>query len=92
MDMVEDSDEGEAVGDLVSEGVLLPGPMWVWEGEDCPDVGISSAELLEDVSRRTMRLMVTLGVFPIMKERPIRELCNMVTGGHLREWIHMFRK
>jgi len=39
--MVEDLEEGEADGDLVSEGALLPGLMWVWEGEDCPDAGIS---------------------------------------------------
>ena len=90
--MVEDLDEGEVVGDLVSEGVLLPGLMWVWEGEGCPDVGISSAELLEGVPLRTMRLMVTLGVFLVMKERPIRGLCNMVTGGQLWEWIRMLRR
>ena len=90
--MVEDSEEGEVDGDLASGEALLPGLMWVWEGEDCRDVDISSAELLEGVSRRTMRLIVTLGVFLIMKERPTRELCNMVTGGHLWEWIRMVHK
>jgi hypothetical protein len=41
--MVEDLEEGEGEvdGDSVSEGVLLPGLMLVWEGEDCQDVDIS---------------------------------------------------
>jgi hypothetical protein len=56
--MVEDLEEGEVDGDLVSEGVLLPGLMSVWEGEDCPDADISSAELPEHLSRRVIPLMV----------------------------------
>jgi hypothetical protein len=42
-DMVKDSEgeEGEVGGDLASEEALLPGPMSVWEEEDCRDVDIS---------------------------------------------------
>jgi hypothetical protein len=41
MDMVEDLEEEEGDGDLVSEGALLPGLMSAWEEEDCRDVAIS---------------------------------------------------
>ena len=39
MGMVEDLVEGD--GDSVLEEALLPGPMSVWEEEDCPDADTS---------------------------------------------------
>ena len=59
--MVEDLEEGEADGDLVSEGVLLPGLMSVWEEEDCRDVDTSSAEPRECLSPRVIALTVMPG-------------------------------
>ena len=68
MDTVEDLEEGEGDGDLVSGGVLLPGLMLVWEGEDCRDVDISSAELQECLRQQVIPIMVIPGVHLIMKE------------------------
>jgi len=90
--MVEDLEEGEVDGDSVSEGALLPGLMWVWEGEDCRGAATSSAELRECLSRRVIPLMVTLGVRLIIQEWPIRDLCHMVMRGHLWERIPMLNR
>jgi hypothetical protein len=78
--MVEDSEgeELEADGDLASEEALLPGPMSVWEEEDCRDVGISSAEPQECLSRRLTVLMAVLGVRLIMEKWLIPKLCRIV--------------
>lgn len=81
MDMVEDLEEGEGEGDSVSEEVLPPGLMLVWEEEGCLDVAISSVELRECLSRRLIPLMVALGLC-LMEEQLIRELCHMVMPEH----------
>jgi hypothetical protein len=80
--MVGDLEEED--GDSVLEEALPPGLMLAWEEEDCPGVGISSAELREQLLRRAMPLMVALGLRLIMEEWLIRELCHMaVMLGHL---------
>jgi hypothetical protein len=94
MDMAEDS-EGEEVevgGDLASEEALLPGLMLVWEGEDCRDVAISSAELRGCPSHRVTPPMADPGARPTMKKWPIRELCRMGMPGYLWEQIRMVRR
>lgn len=94
MDMAEDSegDEVEVDGDLASEEALLPGLMLVWEGEDCRDVVISSAEPRGCLFHRATPLMANPGVRLTMKEWPIRELCRMVMPGYPWEQIRMLRR
>ena len=76
MDMAEDL--GGEDGDLALEEALPPGPILVWEEEDCLDVAISSVELRECLSRRLIPPMVALGLCLIMGGWLIRELCHMV--------------
>jgi hypothetical protein len=78
MDMVEDLEGGD--GDSALEEALPPGLMLAWEGEDCRDVAISSAELQQCLPRRVILLMVALG------------LCHMVMPEHLWEQIPMHRR
>ena len=91
---VEDLEEED--GDSVLEEALPLGLMWVWGGEDCPDVVITSAELQEHLSRQVTLLMVALGLC-LMEGLLIRELCNMVVMlEHLweecQERTHTLRK
>jgi hypothetical protein len=94
MDMVEDSEgeEGEADGDSASGEALLPGLMWVWEGEGCRDVDIPSAELRGCLFHRVTPLMADPGIRHTMKEWRIRELCRMVMPGYLWEQVRMLRR
>ena len=94
MDAVEEpeGDEVEADGALVSGEALLPGPMLVWEGEDCRDVAIFSVQLRGCLFHRVTRLMVDPGASLTMKEWPIRELCRMGMPGDLWGQIRMLRR
>jgi len=92
---VEDLEEED--GDSVLEEALPLGLMWVWGGEDCLDVVITSAELQERLSRQVTLLMVALGLRLIMEGLLIRELCHMVVMlEHLweecQERTHTLRK
>jgi len=66
--MVEDLEEGEVDGDLVSEEALPLGLILVWEGEDCRGVDISSAEPQACLSRQLIPLIVPLGPCLIIEE------------------------
>jgi hypothetical protein len=95
MDLEEDLVEVD--GDSVSEEVLPPGLLLAWEGEDCQDVAISLVELRGCLSRRLIPLMVAPGLYLIMEEWLIRELCHMaVMLGDLweqcQEQIPMLRR
>ena len=88
--MVEDLEEGD--GGLASKEALPLGLMSAWEEEDYLVVAISSAELQECLSHRSIPLMVALGLRLIMEEWLIRELCHMVMLEHLWGQIPMLRR
>ena len=90
MDMAEDLEEGEGDGDLVLEEVLLPGLIWVWEGEAYQGVVIFLVELQECLPHRVTLITVMPGLRLIMVKWLIREPHHMVTG-RLWEQIPMLR-
>jgi hypothetical protein len=92
--MVEDSEVAEeGDGDLVSEEVLLPGLMLVWEEEAYQGVVIFLVELRECLQRLVTFLMVIPGMCLIMEKWLIRgETYHIVMPGRLWEQIPILRR